>query len=67
MGVQLALRVIALVTLVAFGPAIAGPSCTIRHPRGFHVAKGTKKHPLNLCTGGDIQATWDNCTSRYKI
>lgn len=58
----------ALVALVSIWAtaALAGPSCTIRYPRGFHVNHGTKKKPLKLCTGGDLQTTWGEiCTPRY--
>lgn len=58
----------ALVALVLFGAtaAHAGPSCTIQFPRGFKVAKGTKKKPLVICKNGDLQSTWGGCTSRYS-
>lgn len=55
----------ALVALVAFGPADAGPSCTYDYPRGFTVPKGTKKKPLVICTGGELQtARGDVCVPR---
>lgn len=57
----------ALVALFSFGPAIAGLSCTERYPRGYHVPQGTKKKPLVLCTGGDLQSTWGKCVSRFSI
>jgi hypothetical protein len=59
----------ALVALVSFGPVVAnaGPSCTIDYPRGFKVPKGTKKKPLKICTGGDLQTTWGAvCVSRFN-
>jgi hypothetical protein len=56
----------ALVALVFIGTAEAGPSCTIEYPRGFKIPKGTKKKPLVLCTGGDLQSTWGTCVSRYS-
>jgi hypothetical protein len=57
----------ALVALVSFGPAVAnaGPACTIKYPRGYHVPHGTKKKPLKICTGGDLQSTWGTCVSRF--
>lgn len=58
----------ALVALLSFGPALAGPSCTYDYPRGYHVPKGTKKKPLKLCTGGDLQTTWGAiCVSRRNV
>jgi hypothetical protein len=58
----------ALVALVFIGTAHAsGPSCTIDYPRGFKVPKGTKKKPLKICTGGDLQTTWGAvCVSRFN-
>jgi hypothetical protein len=57
----------ALVALVSFGAAHAGPACTTYYPRGFTVPKGTKKKPLRVCTGGDLQSTWGKCVSRFYI
>jgi hypothetical protein len=57
----------ALVALVSISAANAGPSCTIEYPRGYHVPKGTKKKPLKICTGGDLQSTWRICVSRFNI
>jgi hypothetical protein len=57
----------ALVALVSFGAAHAGPACTEQYPRGYHVPKGTKKKPLRVCTGGDLQSTWGACVSRFYI
>lgn len=56
----------ALVALVFISSAAAGPACTIEYPRGYHVPKGTKKKPLVLCTGGDLQSTWGTCVSRFN-
>lgn len=59
----------ALVALVSIGAtaALAGPSCTTRYPHGYHVPHGTKKKPLKLCTGGDLQTTWGEiCVPRYS-
>jgi hypothetical protein len=58
----------ALVALVFISSAAsAGPSCTIEYPRGFKIPKGTKKKPLVLCTGGDLQTTWGAiCVSRFN-
>jgi hypothetical protein len=57
----------ALVALVFVSAAYAGPSCTIRYPHGYHVPHGTKKRPLKLCTGGDLQTTWGAiCVPRYN-
>jgi hypothetical protein len=60
----------ALVALVSFGAAnaaLAGPACTIEYPRGFKLPKGTKKKPLRVCTGGDLQSTWGTCVSRFNV
>jgi hypothetical protein len=54
----------ALVAAVLFcvtAPALAGPVCTPTYPRGYHVPHGTKKHPLDVCVNGDLQATWGHC------
>jgi hypothetical protein len=56
----------ALVALVSISAANAGPACTTYYPRGFTVPKGTKKKPLRVCTGGDLQSTWGKCVSRYS-
>lgn len=58
-----------LLILLAFTAtaANAGPSCTRNHPRGYQVPKGTKKKPLVLCTGGDLQSTWGKCVSRFNV
>lgn len=58
--------VILLLALLITTTAHAGPACTIEHPRGYHVPKGTKKKPLVLCTGGDLQSTWGTCVSRFN-
>jgi hypothetical protein len=55
----------ALVALVFISTAQAGPSCTLKHPRGYHVPHGTNKKPLKICTGGDLQSTWGTCVSRF--
>jgi hypothetical protein len=56
----------ALAALVFISAANAGPACTEQYPRGFTVPKGTKKKPLRVCTGGDLQSTWGTCVSRYS-
>jgi hypothetical protein len=56
----------ALVALFSFGPALAGPMCTFDYPRGFHVNHGTKKHPLLVCSNGDLEYTWGKCTPRVS-
>ncbi len=56
----------ALVAAVLFcAPAFAGPACTPTYPRGYHVPHGTKKRPLSVCKGGDLQSTWGTCVSRF--
>jgi hypothetical protein len=57
----------ALAALVLVSTAHAGPSCTTYYPRGFTVPKGTKKKPLRVCTGGDLQSTWGKCVSRFYV
>lgn len=50
----------------AQAPLLAGTSCTYDYPRGFKVPRGTKKKPLKICTGGDLQTTWGAvCVPRY--
>lgn len=59
----------ALVALVSIWAtaALAGPSCTLMYPRGYHVPHGTKQHPLRICVNGDLETTWGVCTSRIHI
>jgi hypothetical protein len=46
-------------------PALAdGAQCTPTYPRGFKVLKGTKKKPVRLCVGGDLETTWRKCQER---
>ena len=44
---------------------IIGVSCTFAYPRGLKV-HGTKKHPITICTNGELQSTWGGCTPRWR-
>jgi hypothetical protein len=62
---KLTTTVLALgLALCMSAPAFAGPQCTVKYPRGFKVLKGTKKRPIRLCVGGDLETTWRNCQER---
>jgi hypothetical protein len=56
----------ALVALVSFGPALAGPSCTLKYPQGYTkpTLREWKKPTCNMDVDGIV---WGFCTRRVKI
>lgn len=58
---------LALLALASLPVRADGPRCTVEYPRGFKVAKSTKKHPaMRTCTNGIFGETWGVCVSRYR-